>query len=89
MAIESKAQKLHEVENQADLRGAQGSQMPSSSLTAVKPERDPTPFPIQGLNRQLQQHLHFSQVSFPTFANAGTITVHILHLMSTLQQPTS
>ncbi|KAG5629608.1 hypothetical protein H5410_001325 [Solanum commersonii] len=63
MAIESKAQKLHEVENQADLRGAQGSQMPSSSLTAVKQERDHTPFPIQGLNRQLQQHLHFSQQS--------------------------
>ncbi|KAL3379769.1 hypothetical protein AABB24_000465 [Solanum stoloniferum] len=63
MAIESKAQKLHEVENQDDLRGAQGSQMPSSSLTAVKQERDHTPFPIQGLNRQLQQHLHFSQQS--------------------------
>lgn len=63
MAIESKAQKLHEGENQADLRGAQGSQMPSSSLTAVKQERDHTPFPIQGLNRQLQQHLHFSQQS--------------------------
>ncbi|XP_015159166.1 transcription initiation factor TFIID subunit 4b-like isoform X2 [Solanum tuberosum] len=63
MAIESKAQKLHEVESQADLRGAQGSQMPSSSLTAVKQERDHTPFPIQGLNRQLQQHLHFSQQS--------------------------
>ncbi|KAK4736936.1 hypothetical protein R3W88_000633 [Solanum pinnatisectum] len=63
MAIESKAQKLHEVENQADLRGAQGSQMPSSSLTAVKQERDHTTFPIQGLNRQQQQHLHFSQQS--------------------------
>ncbi|KAH0683925.1 hypothetical protein KY285_022633 [Solanum tuberosum] len=71
MAIESKAQKLHEVENQADLRGAQGSQMPSSGLTSVKQERDHTPFPIQGLNRQQQQHLHFSQASFPTFANAG------------------
>ncbi|XP_049390850.1 transcription initiation factor TFIID subunit 4b isoform X2 [Solanum stenotomum] len=71
MAIESKAQKLHEMENQADLRGAQGSQMPSSGLTAVKQERDHTPFPIQGLNRQQQQHLHFSQASFPTFANAG------------------
>ncbi|KAL3347672.1 hypothetical protein AABB24_021379 [Solanum stoloniferum] len=63
IAIESKAQKLHEVENQADLCGAQGSQMPSSSLTAVKQERDHTPFPIQGLNRQQQQHLHFSQQS--------------------------
>ncbi|XP_055833778.1 transcription initiation factor TFIID subunit 4b-like isoform X2 [Solanum dulcamara] len=71
MAIESKAQKLHEVENQADLHGAQGSQMPSSSLTAVKQERDHTPFPVQGLNRQQQQHLHFSQASFPTFSNAG------------------
>lgn len=70
MTIELKAQKLHEVENQADLRGAQGSQMPSSSLTVVKQERDRTPFPIQGLNRQ-QQHLHFSQASFPTFSNAG------------------
>lgn len=71
MAIESKAQKLHEVENQADLHGAQGSQMPSSSLTAVKQERDHTPFPVHGLNRQQQQHLHFSQASFPTFSNAG------------------
>ncbi|KAL3340374.1 hypothetical protein AABB24_028819 [Solanum stoloniferum] len=71
MAIESKAQKLHEVENQVDLRGAQGSRMPSSGLTAVKQERDHTPFPSQGLNRQQQQHLHFSQASFPTFANAG------------------
>ncbi|MCD7448430.1 hypothetical protein HAX54_041921 [Datura stramonium] len=69
-AIESNAQKLHEVENQADLHGAQGSQMPSSSLIAVKQERDRTPFPIQGLNRQQQQHLHFSQASFPTFSNA-------------------
>lgn len=71
MAIESKAQKLQEVENQADLRGAQGSQMPSSTLTVVKQERDQTPFPIQGLNRQQQHHLHFSQASFPTFSNAG------------------
>ncbi|OIT22783.1 PREDICTED: transcription initiation factor TFIID subunit 4b isoform X2 [Nicotiana attenuata] len=71
MAIESNAQKLREVENQADLRGAQGNQMPSSSLIAVKQERDHSPFPIQGLNRQQQQHLHFSQASFPTFPNAG------------------
>ncbi|KAM3305001.1 transcription initiation factor TFIID subunit 4b isoform X2 [Capsicum chacoense] len=71
MAIESKAQKLHEVEKQADLHGAQGSQMPSSSLITVKQERDRTPFPVQGLNRQQQQHLHFSQASFPTFSNAG------------------
>ncbi|CAN4092135.1 unnamed protein product [Withania somnifera] len=70
-AIESKAQKLHEVENQVDVRGARGNQIPSSSLTAVKQERDSTPFPIQGLNRQQQQHLHFSQASFPTFSNAG------------------
>lgn len=71
MAIESNAQKLREVENQADLRGAQGNQMPSSSLIAVKQERDHSPFPIQGLNRQQQQHLHFSQASFPTFPSAG------------------
>ncbi|KAJ8541179.1 hypothetical protein K7X08_001995 [Anisodus acutangulus] len=70
MAIESNAQKLHEVENQADLRGV-GSQLPSSGLTAVKQERDRSPFPVQGLNRQQQQHLHFSQASFPTFSNAG------------------
>ncbi|XP_060199345.1 transcription initiation factor TFIID subunit 4b isoform X1 [Lycium barbarum] len=71
MAIESNAQKLHEVENQSDMRGVPGSQMPSSSLTAVKQERDRSPFPVQGLNRQQQQHLHFSQASFPTFSNAG------------------
>ncbi|KAK4352177.1 hypothetical protein RND71_027695 [Anisodus tanguticus] len=70
MAIESNAQKLHEVENQADLHGV-GSQLPSSGLTAVKQERDRSPFPVQGLNRQQQQHLHFSQASFPTFSNAG------------------
>ncbi|CAN4122581.1 unnamed protein product [Withania somnifera] len=69
-AIESKSQKLHEVENQPDVRGARGNQMPSG-LTAVKQERDHTSFPIQGLNRQQQQHLHFSQASFPSFSNAG------------------
>lgn len=71
MAGDSNAKKLHEVENQADLHGTPGSQISSSSLFAVKQERDCSAFPVKGLNKQQQQHLHFSQASFPKFANIG------------------
>ncbi|XP_075092965.1 transcription initiation factor TFIID subunit 4b isoform X2 [Nicotiana tabacum] len=71
LAGDSNAKKLHEVENQADLHGTPGSQISSSSLFAVKQERDCSAFPVKGLNKQQQQHLHFSQASFPKFANIG------------------
>lgn len=50
--------------------GVQVSQMSSSSFSAVKQEKE-LPFPVQGLSKQQQQHMHFSQAPFPAYGSTG------------------
>ncbi|KAK4434372.1 Transcription initiation factor TFIID subunitb [Sesamum alatum] len=66
---DSNAAKPREVESQADSQGVQVSQM-STSSSGVSQERKHPAFPTQGLNKQ--QHMHFSQTSFPTYGGAGS-----------------
>ncbi|KAK2985635.1 hypothetical protein RJ640_006898 [Escallonia rubra] len=68
--MENNAQSSRDVERQLDSHGMQVSHMSSSSLTTVKQERERN-FPIQGLSRQQQQHLHFSQPAFPAYGSTG------------------
>nr|GMD89165.1 transcription initiation factor TFIID subunit 4B-like isoform X1 [Ipomoea batatas]GMD89166.1 transcription initiation factor TFIID subunit 4B-like isoform X1 [Ipomoea batatas] len=88
LAIDSSAQKLHEVEHQADLHGVPGNQVSSSSLSAIKQEREHPPFPpLQGLNNHQQKHLHFSQASIPPYANMGN-NYHPYSATNTSSMPT-
>lgn len=87
LAIDSNAQKLHEVEHQADLHGVPGNQVSSSSLSAIKQEREHPPFPLQGLNNHQQKHLHFSQASIPPYANMGN-NYHPYSATNTSSMPT-
>ncbi|KAK3029803.1 hypothetical protein RJ639_038245 [Escallonia herrerae] len=68
--MENNAQSSRDVERQSDSHGMQVSHMSSSSLTTAKQERERN-LPIQGLSRQQQQHLHFSQASFPAYGSTG------------------
>ncbi|XP_057973427.1 transcription initiation factor TFIID subunit 4b isoform X2 [Malania oleifera] len=68
---ENSAKKSREMEHRSDSQGMQASQVSSSSLSAVSQERERSTIPIQGLNKQQQQHLHFSQTSFSMFGSAG------------------
>ncbi|KAK1392356.1 transcription initiation factor TFIID subunit 4b [Heracleum sosnowskyi] len=43
----------------------------SHILHDIKQERE-RPIPIQGLNKQQQQHMHFSQSSFPSYGTTGS-----------------
>ncbi|KAL6995405.1 hypothetical protein U1Q18_005542 [Sarracenia purpurea var. burkii] len=58
--------KSREMEWQSD-----SSQMSSSSLSNINQERERPTIPIQGLSKQQQQHLHFSQASFPVDGSTG------------------
>ncbi|KAM7520954.1 hypothetical protein LguiB_019916 [Lonicera macranthoides] len=70
LKMSNNAQTSREVERQSDSHGVQGNQMPSSSnFGTVKQEQDRS-FPVQGLTKQQQQHLHFSQSSFPTYGGS-------------------
>lgn len=40
-------------------------------LHDIKQERE-RPIPIQGLNKQQQQHMHFSQSAFPSYGTTGS-----------------
>ncbi|PIN22096.1 hypothetical protein CDL12_05186 [Handroanthus impetiginosus] len=57
-------------ESQIDSQGVQASQMSTSSSGALSQERKQPTYPTQGLNKQ--QHMHFSQTSFPTYGSAGS-----------------
>ncbi|KAK9270316.1 hypothetical protein L1049_025894 [Liquidambar formosana] len=71
LGIENPAKKS-QVERQSDSHGTQVSQMSSSSsLNPANQERERSTIPIQGLNKQQQQHLHFSQSSFPMYGSTG------------------
>ncbi|KAK6938597.1 Transcription initiation factor TFIID component TAF4, C-terminal [Dillenia turbinata] len=67
---ENTAQKSQEMERQSDPRGMPVSQMSSSSVSAIKQEPQST-MPVHVLNKQ-QQHIHFSQTSFPMYGSAGS-----------------
>ncbi|KAG8390944.1 hypothetical protein BUALT_Bualt01G0136200 [Buddleja alternifolia] len=67
---ESDAAKSQEVESQADSQGVPGSHISNPSSSALSQERKHPAFPTPGLNKQ--QHMHFSQASFPTYGSAGS-----------------
>lgn len=62
--------KSREMESQADSQVGQVSQGATSSSVALVQDRKHPVFPPQGLNKQ--QHMHFSQTSFPTYGSAGS-----------------
>ncbi|XP_019152984.1 PREDICTED: transcription initiation factor TFIID subunit 4b-like [Ipomoea nil] len=62
--------KMESRECQADLQRTPENQVSSSGLSAIKQEEH-LPFPIQGLSKQQQQHLHFPRASFSTYVNKG------------------
>lgn len=67
--IENNAQKSREGNRQSDSHGGQGSQVPSSSVSGINPERERSSIPTQGLNKQQQQHLHFPSIYGSTSGN--------------------
>ncbi|XP_042046834.1 transcription initiation factor TFIID subunit 4b-like isoform X1 [Salvia splendens] len=66
---DSNAAKPREMERQADSHGAQVGQM-STSTSGLGHETKHPAFPAQGLNKQ--QHMQFSQTSFPPYGSAGS-----------------
>lgn len=67
---DNNAAKLREMERQSDPHGAQVGLMSTSSSGSSSHERKYSAFPAQGLNKQ--QHMQFSQTSFPTYGSAGS-----------------
>lgn len=65
--IENNAQKSREVNRQSDSHGVPVSQVSSSSVNTVNQERERSSIPVQGLNKQQQQHLHFP----PIYGSSG------------------
>ncbi|KAI8002437.1 Transcription initiation factor TFIID subunit 4b [Camellia lanceoleosa] len=70
-ATDNNGKKSQEMERHLDSHGMPASQMSSSSLSNIKQERERSTIPIQGLSKQQQQHLHFSQSSFPIYGSTG------------------
>ncbi|XP_047980326.1 transcription initiation factor TFIID subunit 4b-like isoform X3 [Salvia hispanica] len=66
---DSNATKSREMERQADSHGAQVGQL-STSTSGLGHEMKHPAFPAQGINKQ--QHMQFSQTSFPTYGSAGS-----------------
>ncbi|GLT68232.1 hypothetical protein SLA2020_404830 [Shorea laevis] len=60
--IENDAQKSREMNRPSDSHGVQVSQVSSSSESTLNQEREQSSIPIQGLNKQQQQHLHFPPI---------------------------
>ncbi|KAG9147148.1 hypothetical protein Leryth_005379 [Lithospermum erythrorhizon] len=56
---------------QGDSHNMQATQMSSSYFSASMQEREHPTYPVQGLNKRQQQHLHFSQPTFPKFGSIG------------------
>ncbi|GFY86013.1 TBP-associated factor 4 [Actinidia rufa] len=70
--MDNNGQISQEIERQSDSHGISASQMPSSGLSNINQERLRPTIPLQGLSKQQQQqHLHFSQTSFPIDGNPG------------------
>ncbi|XP_057469900.1 transcription initiation factor TFIID subunit 4b-like isoform X2 [Actinidia eriantha] len=69
--MDNNGQISREIERKSDSHGISASQMPSSSLSHINQERLRPTTPLQGLSKQQQQHLHFSQTSFPIDGSPG------------------
>ncbi|XP_012068247.1 transcription initiation factor TFIID subunit 4b isoform X2 [Jatropha curcas] len=68
---ENNAHKSHEVERKPDSHGIQVSQIPSSSASIVKQEREWSSIPVPGHSKP-QQPVHFPQTTFSTYgSNTG------------------
>ncbi|XP_051151056.1 transcription initiation factor TFIID subunit 4b [Andrographis paniculata] len=59
-----------DVESQADSQGIHINHMSTSSSSGLSQDRKHPTFATQGFNKQ--QHMHFSQSSFPSYGNAGS-----------------
>ncbi|XP_028056196.1 transcription initiation factor TFIID subunit 4b-like isoform X1 [Camellia sinensis] len=70
-ATDNNGKKSQEMERHLDSHGMPASQMSSSSLSNINQERERSTIPIQGLSKQQQQNLHFSQSSFPIYGSTG------------------
>ncbi|GAV65948.1 TAF4 domain-containing protein/RST domain-containing protein [Cephalotus follicularis] len=68
--LANNVQKSREVEHQSHSHGMQVSQMPSSSVSTINQEKEHPSIPVQGLNKQQQQHLHFPQTSFSMYGSS-------------------
>ncbi|PON91092.1 Histone-fold protein [Trema orientale] len=66
--MEKNVQMLREADRQLDSHGKHVNQLPSSTVVTTNQERDP----MQGLNKQQQQHLHFPQASFSSYGGNGS-----------------
>ncbi|XP_047340872.1 transcription initiation factor TFIID subunit 4b [Impatiens glandulifera] len=67
---DSNIQKSQEMDRQADTHGMPVSQMSTSSLSNLNQERERPVNPMQGFGKQQQQHLHFSQQTFPMYGSS-------------------
>ncbi|GMP45476.1 hypothetical protein CsSME_00013989 [Camellia sinensis var. sinensis] len=61
--MDSNGKKSREMEHQSDSHGMPVNQMVLSSLSNINQEKEYPIIPNQGLSKQQQQHLHFSQFS--------------------------
>ncbi|XVF36393.1 hypothetical protein REPUB_Repub19eG0054700 [Reevesia pubescens] len=72
LSIENKAKKSQEMDRQSDSRfGVLGSQISSSSSATLNQERDRSSIPVQGINKQQEQHLNFPQTSFAMYGSSN------------------
>ncbi|XP_015885052.1 transcription initiation factor TFIID subunit 4b isoform X5 [Ziziphus jujuba] len=69
--LENNVQISREADRQSDSHGIQVNQMPSSSMVAANQERERSSAPMQGLNKQQQQHLHYPQTSFSMYGGTA------------------
>ncbi|KAI9174067.1 hypothetical protein LWI28_011403 [Acer negundo] len=69
---ENSAQKSRELERQPGSHGIHVSQIPSSSPSTANQERERPSVPVQGLNKQQQQQLHYPPTSFSMYGSSGT-----------------
>ncbi|KAK2660156.1 hypothetical protein Ddye_006689 [Dipteronia dyeriana] len=68
---ENSAQKSRELERQPGSHGIHVSQMSSSSPSTTSQERERPSVPLQGLNKQQQQQLHYPPTSFSMYGSSG------------------
>ncbi|KAG9143669.1 hypothetical protein Leryth_017157 [Lithospermum erythrorhizon] len=67
--LDNNALQPYEVGRQGDSHNMQATT--SSYFSASSQDREHQTYPVQGLTKQQQQHLHFSQASYPTVGSTG------------------
>lgn len=75
-ATDGDAPASREVEHQSDSHEMQASGMPGSSLILKNQDRNQSSFPHQGINKQQQQPMHFSQPAYPAFGSGSNHHPH-------------